>query len=554
MNTDQLVTSITTTLTTLNDIWNIIGLNDNQKSEYLTILSNKLNNVLTLSIEEQNNIKANLMEQISNIEIKSNNIISQLQLDNSLYILQLDGTLNQQLNNVNTKFNTLEALKNERINKIDAALTTLHLIWNSLGTDYEESFEKMNEDLTLKRLTDIETRINNGRLEMNERTKTVSLRIVELTELISGLCFSADEIAASPLYTKVMAKDVDGLGVSTSTLTELEFKKLELITEKSRRAEKLRDYALRITKLWDRLEISDHERKTFFGQNRGLGEATLLCCERELNRLEIMKSEKLKELIERQRNKLQDLWDECHYGPSDRLKFAAASSLLFTEEILEAHEKEVAKVTLQLITLRPIVQSIERREQILSDKVEFDEMLKNPNRFKVAGWSIKEESFRKVLNKELPRLTQKIHDDLTDYEAQYGAFYFEDQHYRSVVQSEIENVAQSEENARIKQEQNRTKTFSGKAETKFAEPHSPTASSRPSSRPSSAVSQKAPTSAKKTPAKPVLNVANAVTLSKGPRSPENVNRMNINLNASFGDEPKKLTAKGGPSERNVLLM
>ena len=184
MNTDQLVTSITTTLTTLNDIWNIIGLNDNQKSEYLTILSNKLNNVLTLSIEEQNNIKANLMEQISNIENKSNNIISQLQLDNSLYTLQLDGTLNQQLNNVNTKFNTLEALKNERINKIDAALTTLHLIWNSLGTDYEESFEKMNEDLTLKRLTDIETRINNGRLEMNERTKTVSLRFVELSEFI----------------------------------------------------------------------------------------------------------------------------------------------------------------------------------------------------------------------------------------------------------------------------------------------------------------------------------------------------------------------------------
>lgn len=98
------------------------------------------------------------------------------------------------------------------------------------------------------------------------------------------------------------------------------------MVEKSRRAERLKEFALKITKLWDRLEISAAERQAFFGQNRGLGEATLLCCERELSRLESLKLVKLKELVERQREKLQLLWDECHYGPSDRLKFKPFSS------------------------------------------------------------------------------------------------------------------------------------------------------------------------------------------------------------------------------------
>ena len=61
---------------------------------------------------------------------------------------------------------TLEEMKKERVAKIDAALTTLHVIWNQLGMPMEEGFEKMGDDLTIERLGEIEKRIEKGRKEM----------------------------------------------------------------------------------------------------------------------------------------------------------------------------------------------------------------------------------------------------------------------------------------------------------------------------------------------------------------------------------------------------
>ncbi len=55
------------------------------------------------------------------------------------------------------------------------------------------------------------------------------------------------------------------------------FRLAELVKEKLLRGERLKEYAFKITKLWDRLEITAAERQAFFGKNRGLGEATLNC-------------------------------------------------------------------------------------------------------------------------------------------------------------------------------------------------------------------------------------------------------------------------------------
>ena len=67
----------------------------------------------------------------------------------------------------------------------------------------------------------------------------------------------------------------------------------------------------------------------------------------------------------------------CYY----LIKFFIYFSDSFTDDVLEAHEGEVIRVAGQLQTLRPIITSIQRREQILVDKSEYDEMLKNANRY-----------------------------------------------------------------------------------------------------------------------------------------------------------------------------
>lgn len=170
----------------------------------------------------------------------------------------------------------------------------------------------------------------------------------------------------------------------------------------------------------------------------------------ELARLEQMKRDKLVDLIAEQRDKLHTLWDECHTAQSDRLRFAPLSSMELSDDVLEAHEAHVALVTQQVNTLRPILALIARRVQILTDKAEFEEMLKNPNRFKIAGWSIREEKIRKVINKELPQLNSKLLDELVAYEDKYTAFYYEGIHFRNVLQDELDTLQQSEEGEKMR--------------------------------------------------------------------------------------------------------
>ncbi len=60
---------------------------------------------------------------------------------------------------------------------------------------------------------------------------------------------------------------------------------------------------------------------------------------RRLDELEVLKVEKIGQIIEATRRELRDLWDACYYGQEQREKFASYYSDSHTEELLEEHEK-----------------------------------------------------------------------------------------------------------------------------------------------------------------------------------------------------------------------
>jgi len=55
--------------------------------------------------------------------------------------------------------------------------------------------------------------------------------------------------------------------------------------------------------------------------------------------LEILKLEKIGQIVEATRVELVNLWDACYYSQAQRNKFAPFHALEFTEELLEEHEK-----------------------------------------------------------------------------------------------------------------------------------------------------------------------------------------------------------------------
>merc|ERR1712226_1635307 len=101
------------------------------------------------------------------------------------------------------------------------------------------------------------------------------------------------------------------------------------------------------------------------------------------------------------RNELHKLWDECFYTPQQRNTFIPLLSVCFTEELLEEHEVEVAKIKKYLQDNNEIFNKVSQRQEIWSRFMELERRAKDPSRLlNSRGTSLlMEEKERNKINK-----------------------------------------------------------------------------------------------------------------------------------------------------------
>lgn len=65
---------------------------------------------------------------------------------------------------------------------------------------------------------------------------------------------------------------------------------------------------------------------------------------KELSKLEKLKHANLQKLTEKCRSEIATLWDKCYYSKDQRHAFSPAYDENYTEDLLEAHEQELANI------------------------------------------------------------------------------------------------------------------------------------------------------------------------------------------------------------------
>lgn len=69
---------------------------------------------------------------------------------------------------------------------------------------------------------------------------------------------------------------------------------------------------------------------------------------------------------------------------------------LFTDEMLELHDEEISILQARLDTMAPILKMIERREDVLIERVEYEELQKDPDRLKQRGGALTKQLMKEV--------------------------------------------------------------------------------------------------------------------------------------------------------------
>lgn len=219
------------------------------------------------------------------------------------------------------------------------------------------------------------------------------------------------------------------LGLHEEDLGRLRAKRDKLADEKKSREKRLRDLRAAVEALWEKLGVEERERKAFLNGNRGCGVRQINEFEDELGRLGELKRQNLHLFVEDARCKLQELWDALYFSEDEMLEFTPAFSDVYSDALLDAHEREIARLEVLREQRAPTLALVERHQSLVHERDELAASSQDASRLMMRGQKgerrdpgklLREEKMRKRITKELPKIAADLRKALEQWEDEYG--------------------------------------------------------------------------------------------------------------------------------------
>ncbi|PVH94158.1 hypothetical protein DM02DRAFT_540054 [Periconia macrospinosa] len=263
--------------------------------------------------------------------------------------------------------------------------------------------------------------------EYNRRINTVQILCQEIIQLWAEL--GTPQAQTDTAIVQHYRDAPEQLGLHKDDLAQLKARKERLLEEKRGRERKLGQLRSTIEDLWERLGVEQHERKQFLSSNRGCGLRTINEFEDELARLNELKRQNLHLFVEEARVKLQELWDALYFSEEEMLDFTPAFSDVCSDALLSAHEAEINRLEVLKEQRLPILQKIDRHRELVKERDDLQQSSQDASRLMGRGQKgerrdpgklLREEKMRKRIAKELPKVEAELRKTLEKWEDEYG--------------------------------------------------------------------------------------------------------------------------------------
>ncbi|KAL1837085.1 hypothetical protein VTJ49DRAFT_4295 [Mycothermus thermophilus] len=243
------------------------------------------------------------------------------------------------------------------------------------------------------------------------------------------------------------------LGLHEEDIARLRAKRDKLLEEKKNREKRLRDLRSAVEALWEKLGVDEGERKAFLNSNRGCGIRQINEFEDELARLNELKRQNLHIFVEDARCKLQELWDALYLSEDEMLEFTPAFSDVYSDALLEAHEREIARLELLKEQRAPTLALVDKYKTLVAERDELAAASQDASRLlgrgqkgerRDPGKLLREEKMRKRIAKELPKVAAELRKALEQWEDEYGRpFLVHGQRYLDSLEAEESKLTTS---------------------------------------------------------------------------------------------------------------
>ncbi|XP_027098642.1 65-kDa microtubule-associated protein 6 [Coffea arabica] len=380
------ISSCNAMLRELQQLWADIGETEADKDRMLLELEKECLEVYRRKVDEAANSKARLHQSVAAKEAEIATLMAslgQMNVSSPVQSEKKPSSLKEQLAYVTPLVEDLKLRKEERfkqfadinaqIEKITGEILGYSHIINSVN-----SMNLDEQDLSLRKLTEYQSHLRNLQKEKSERLKKVLEFVNEVHSLcgVLGLDFGK---TVSEIHPSLQGTSLEqSTNISDTTLEGLEQTILRLKTERKVRLQKLKDVAASLFELWNLMDTTKEEQVKFSRINFILGSAESDIVEpgalsldviqqitAEVERLNTLKASRMKELVMKRRQELEDICCRTHIQPdpstaADKAKAMIDSGLLDPCELLANIETQINKATEEAFSRKEIMDRIER--------------------------------------------------------------------------------------------------------------------------------------------------------------------------------------------------
>ncbi|XP_011020464.1 PREDICTED: 65-kDa microtubule-associated protein 5 isoform X1 [Populus euphratica] len=412
-------------------IWDEIGENDGERDKMLLQLEQECLDIYRRKVKNTRKYKADLHQLLADAKAEIANLVSALGENASLFSTG-KGPLKQQISAVNPVLDELRLKKQERMKDFYETETQIARICAEIaGSDrsFDSADPEIDErDLTMKRLGELKSHLKELQNEKSLRLQKVNSSIKKVHELsvVMSIDFFKTVNDVHPSLSdqsKVQSKSIsnDTLARLTSTIHSLK-------QEKQQRLEKLQGLGHKLIELWDLMDMPVDERRLDHVTtliSASVDNVSRLGClavdvieqtEVEVERLNALKASKMKELVFKRQNELEEIYRGVHMDVDSDAARQILISLIESgnaeiSELLASMDDQITKAKEQALSRKDILDKVEKWKFASEEEQWLDEYEKDDNRYSAgrgAHKNLKRAEKARALVSKIPSMVESL--------------------------------------------------------------------------------------------------------------------------------------------------
>uniref|UniRef100_A0A669CSB2 Protein regulator of cytokinesis 1b n=1 Tax=Oreochromis niloticus TaxID=8128 RepID=A0A669CSB2_ORENI len=407
----EAVSCLNKALCHLKDIWEEIGIPEDQRLQRTNVVKSHIKNLLDMMIQEEESLKKRLILSLQTCKTEMEKLCLELQLP--VFEEEAGISMLQQEKNIRTQVEALMKEKAQRMQQLKALLEQ--------DQDLCDILCSVPYGIAPDSVPSLETLDNFHQHIANQNKERRHAEFTELKKQIILYMEELDRVPETSFEKDVVCEDEDSFCLSRDNITSLKLLLCQLEERKAENEAMCESHREKIQQLWDRLQVPQEEREAFSQHMVTSKKRNLDALQTEVQRLEELKLQNIRNVIDAIRSEIAVFWEKCFLSTDQQQAFTPYFSEDFTEDLLSLHDAEIQRLKQHYEDHKELFEGVQQWEQSWRLFLELEKKATDPSRFTNRGGNLlKEEKQRSDLLKSLPKIEKRLKAQIDTWEHEQG--------------------------------------------------------------------------------------------------------------------------------------